>query len=222
MDDRDINIIDAAIEEIRAQKQRRIDERVENGEIVRVPFGPVVVGTPEAAAETINRAKAHKIAELRAAGETREIVFGAPPLMEGETEPISVIVTGVPRAGRDPSYSSDVWRPQDNPIPTGPKSSAEQMMPASEPYGVRTSDEPQWKSIQVQVVAPDAHLGTVIEAEYAEVGSELQVRYQSEVYVEMIKPGDDPLAAARQLVRAKWDKHGAFHDPIRYPPRGYH
>jgi hypothetical protein len=99
------------------------------------------------------------------------------------------------------------------------------MMPASEPSGVGTSDEPQWKSIQVQVVAPDektSHLGTVIEAEYTEVGSELQVRYQSEVYAEMIKPGDDPFAVARQLVRAKWAKHGAFHDPIRYPPRGYH
>jgi hypothetical protein len=103
MDDKDINIVEAAIEEIRAERRRRLEERVERGEVVRAPFckdGMVhVVGILQDG--QIEKWAAERIAELRASGETREIILDDPPLMEGETEPIWVIVTGVPRAGRD-------------------------------------------------------------------------------------------------------------------------
>jgi hypothetical protein len=103
MDDKDINIVKAAIEEIRAERKRRLEERVERGEVVRAPFckdGMVhVVGSLQDG--QIEKWAAERIAELRASGETREIILDDPPFMEGETEPILVIVTGVPRAGRD-------------------------------------------------------------------------------------------------------------------------
>ena len=51
---------------------------------------------------------------------------------------------------------------------------------------------------------------------------EVQVRYEGKLYTEAIKPGDDPVAVARRLLRAKWDKHGAFYGDIRYPHRSYH
>jgi hypothetical protein len=89
----------AALEQLEIEKQRRLDERVERGEVVRVMLDPVVVGHPDTAAAAIEQAKADKLAALRAAGEKREVIF-APTLMEGETEPITAIVTGVPRAGR--------------------------------------------------------------------------------------------------------------------------
>lgn len=64
--------------------------------------------------------------------------------------------------------------------------------------------------------------GTVMEAEYAQVGIEVRLKYEGRVFADAIKPGDDPAAVARRLLRAKWDKHGAFYDDIRYPRRSFH
>jgi hypothetical protein len=83
----------------------------------------------------------------------------------------------------------------------------------------------EWKSIRVQVTAPNENTGNpgrVIEAEYVAVGNQVRVRYDGRGYVETFTLGDDPVAIARRLLRAKCDKHGAFYDPIRYPPRNYH
>jgi hypothetical protein len=83
----------------------------------------------------------------------------------------------------------------------------------------------EWKSIRVQVTAPNENSGNpgrVIEAEYVAVGNQVRVRYDGRGYVETFTLGDDPVAIARRLLRAKCDKHGAFYDPIRYPPRNYH
>jgi hypothetical protein len=41
-------------------------------------------------------------------------------------------------------------------------------------------------------------------------------------YTVPIKPGDDVETAARKLLRAKHATHGAFYDPVRYPPRSIH
>jgi hypothetical protein len=82
-----------------------------------------------------------------------------------------------------------------------------------------------WKPIRVQVAAPienSGDPGAVIEGEYAMAAGEVQVRYEGKLYTEAIKPGDDPVAVARRLLRAKWDKHGAFYGDIRYPHRSYH
>jgi hypothetical protein len=85
--------LEAALEQLEAEKQRRIDEKVEKGEAVRVPSPVVVVGVEQPTDALIERAKADKLAELRAAGEKREIYFDA--------DKPTVIVTGVTRAGRD-------------------------------------------------------------------------------------------------------------------------
>ena len=85
--------LEAALEQLEAEKQRRIDEKVEKGEAVRVPSPVVVVGVEQLTDALIERAKEDKLAELRAAGEKREVYFGA--------DKPAVIVTGVPRAGRD-------------------------------------------------------------------------------------------------------------------------
>jgi hypothetical protein len=85
--------LEAALAQLEAEKQRRIDEKVERGEAVRLAAPVVIVGVPQPTAGLMERAKAKKIAELRAAGEKREIHFDA--------DTPTVIVTGVPRAGRD-------------------------------------------------------------------------------------------------------------------------
>src|SRR5262245_24282978 len=85
-------VIDAAIETLKAELQRRADERIANGEVVMLP--PVVVGVPEA----VEAEKARKVAQLRAKGEKRAVAWGHS--VDGQ-EPVAVIITGVPRAGRD-------------------------------------------------------------------------------------------------------------------------
>jgi hypothetical protein len=85
--------LEAALAELEAEKQRRIDEKANKGEAVRVASPVIVVGVEQPTDALLERAKADKITELRAAGEKREIYFDA--------DKPTVIVTGVPRAGRD-------------------------------------------------------------------------------------------------------------------------
>jgi hypothetical protein len=81
--------LQAALEQLEAERQRRAAEKIDAGKAVVVH--PIVVGL----SDSIAAEKARRIAELRAGGETREILFGAPE------SPGDVIVTGVPRHGRD-------------------------------------------------------------------------------------------------------------------------
>jgi hypothetical protein len=83
----------AALEQLEEEKRRRIDEKIAKGEAVRVPSPVVVVGVEQLTDALIERAKEDKLAELRAAGEKREVYF--------EADKPTVIVTGVPRTGRD-------------------------------------------------------------------------------------------------------------------------
>jgi len=81
----------AALEQIEAEKQRRIEEKIERGEVVSVPSRWLGVRDPKRRQDAIAEYKAGVEARLRAAGEPRPIHF----------EPISTIHTGVPRSGAD-------------------------------------------------------------------------------------------------------------------------
>src|SRR5262249_40464222 len=92
--------IKLALEQAEAEKRRRLDEKIGRNEAVRVPV--IVVGRPcRVAAE-----KARRIAALRAAGEKREVIFESEPTEDG-SEPVSVVITGVPRANRDGDRCAD-------------------------------------------------------------------------------------------------------------------
>jgi hypothetical protein len=80
----------AALEQLEAEKQRRIDAKVEKGEAVRVKLN-VVVGTEDEVDAAVERAWERKLAELRELGDTRKIYL---------SEDDWVIITGVPRANR--------------------------------------------------------------------------------------------------------------------------
>jgi hypothetical protein len=64
--------------------------------------------------------------------------------------------------------------------------------------------------------------GMIIEARYQTAGAELRLDFQGRVYAEQIGPRDDPLAAARRLLRSKYGQHGKFYGPIHYPSRSIH
>jgi hypothetical protein len=73
----------ALVQELEIEAERRRQERVAKGEYVAGPR--VVAGHADSAAHIEKRISA----EMRAAGERREVIFD------------DVIITGVPRAGRD-------------------------------------------------------------------------------------------------------------------------
>jgi|SRR6266699_2050460 len=94
--------LEAALEQLEQERRRRQNEKVERGEAVRVP--PIVVSEPgDVAGE-----KARRLAELRAAGEAREVIFGDE---SDDGSEISVIITGVPRS---PNLSRTAWRCERN------------------------------------------------------------------------------------------------------------
>jgi hypothetical protein len=89
--DTDSKTLKAALERLEADRERIIQEKVERGEAIRAELPLAVLGLPND--EDVELRKAAHIAKLREAGEKREIYF--------DEDAISVIVTGVPRAGRD-------------------------------------------------------------------------------------------------------------------------
>jgi hypothetical protein len=76
----------AALTRLEQERERRINEKIEKGEAVRMRT--LIVGSPE----SIDAVRARTLAAMRAAGEKREVFSGEP----------AVIITGVPRPGREP------------------------------------------------------------------------------------------------------------------------
>ena len=86
---------------LEAEREQRLAEKVEAGEIVSVALS-VVVGTESQLAAAVEQAKTNKLAELRGAGETREIVFD-----------VTMVVTGVCRPGEN--AEAPAWKPMSPP-----------------------------------------------------------------------------------------------------------
>jgi hypothetical protein len=96
MDDIDHNKLDAALERLEAERERRLAEKIDAGEIIEVPLW-VVAGSQAGACAQVEQAKADKLAELRAAGETREVVFE-----------VTTVATGVVKFGE---ATGPAWKP---------------------------------------------------------------------------------------------------------------
>jgi hypothetical protein len=198
----------AAIQELEAERRRREDERIAAGTAIRLPL-VVVVRPGEDEAEAIDGAKA---AAHAAQTGGHEVIFEEPEL----------VVTGVPRSDDFGKWKHEHVGPEypDRYAATPPRPRNDNGDAVPEPA------PSEWKSVRVQVTAPNENTGDpgrIIEAEYVAVGNQVRVRYDGRGYVETFTLGDDPLAIARRLLRAKWDKHGGdFYAPIRYPTKGYH
>ena len=106
----DIDKLDAALNRLESEQARRLAEKVEAGEIVSVPLF-VVAGSEAVARAQVEGAKAEKLAELRAAGETREVAFT-----------VKLIVTGVCKHGE---ATGEPWKPTPR-LPTRPRGKDEQ------------------------------------------------------------------------------------------------
>src|SRR5262249_15033815 len=83
----------AALEQLEAERERRIEAKVAEDKAIREPL-VVVSGDDKGIDAKVESARAARLAELRGAGEKREVVFDR-----------LTIITGVPR-------SSGVYEPQ--------------------------------------------------------------------------------------------------------------
>jgi hypothetical protein len=101
MDDIDPAKLDAALERLQAEQSRRLQAKTEAGELVTVPLC-VAVSTASKAPAAVEQAQARKLAELRAAGEVREVRFDT-----------RVVVTGVAAPGED---IGEEWKPAPRPL----------------------------------------------------------------------------------------------------------
>jgi hypothetical protein len=221
----------AAIEQLEAEKRRRIDEKVERGEAIREPL-VAGCGGVEDAADALELVKASRIAELRAAGEKREIIF----------DPIEVMLTGVPRTSRDSKYVERLDREHAKlnaeeirqreieaaaargiDFHEGSKSH-EYKPPPLPPRAPETPAELEWRGIIVQVRGPDHERndpGEIAEARYAVLNSVLYVEDAQgrRLGVHELEIGENAAAVARGIVRKKLGGN-QFYRPIAYPNLG--
>jgi hypothetical protein len=221
--DLSVEALQAMHAELETETKRRLDERVERGEVLRESLVAVCAG-PDDADDAVEGAKALRLAQLREVGDEREVVF----------DPIEVLLTGVPRPGRDDKYVARLEREKRDreseaacaehiraqsvaarePAPYVPP-------PTSKAAEEPRADELEWHPVWVQVRAPNPELGDpgqIIEGRFAV--SQGMVRVEDTggraLGSQALGPSDDPLSIARQVLR---EKHGStFWGPIEYGP----
>jgi hypothetical protein len=215
----------AQIEAIEAAQERRIIDKINSGEAVLLPPKVTVIGCPKAVPD-----------EAKHDAQGRQIIYGA-LTEDGQRidEGISVIVTGVPRAGRDddgetissppPKSPADDWLcsmcgnrypsnvtvhhcvPRDE-GPKGPK-----------PRSAAISSDEAWHPLVVQVQAPSEANpgGAVREYRYQVAFGTVRVASLDGRVIgsASIAPDDNPKVAARKIIR---ECSTGFNSPLlNYP-----
>jgi hypothetical protein len=172
----------AALERLEAEKKRRIEDKIQSGEAVRMPV--LIVGS----VSSIAAVKARTLAAMRAAGEKREI-------FPADAE--EAIITGVPRPGREPEnykppISSELPAPSIFDRRSAPRDPREPTAPKQEPSGI----EAEWRRVWATVERPSETNpgGAIVEGLYrVEEGmvkvTDLQGRLLG---TQPLKPGSAP------------------------------
>jgi hypothetical protein len=198
----------AALERLEQERERRRNEKIETGQAVRVLL-PVVVGA--SASVDAESTRKRKLDELRRSGETREVFFEE-----------LVIVTGVPRPGREPAD----YAPPHSAEPPAPaimsrrgavSPALQEDAPARAPAVVEEKTPP--RRIRATIEQPNERNpgGVIVEAIYRVEGGAVKVEDLEGrlLGTQPITPGDDVEAAARRILREK--KVSQFYQPIPYP-----
>src|SRR5215472_1518033 len=209
----DPNKLEQAIEQLEAERERRIQAKLEAGEAVR--GNPTVVGGAESV-------EAWKLPTHDAEG--REVLYGP--------EDIAYIITGVPRAERDPEYCARLDSEKgsavipNKPLPYQPPVETKSIPPLPKPTPApERPPQPRYIKTQVRECMDNDDPGEIVEGYYDVRGSILYVwnaRDNTPIGNQPISPGDDIEFVARKLLREKSGKHSSFYQPIRYPRGSVH
>ena len=190
------------MERLEAERARRISEKIEKGEAVRMPV--LIVGSRE----SIDAVRARTLAAMRAAGEKREVVS----YDDGQKQ---VIITGVPRPGREPENYKPPVSSEPQPTPSifdrrsagsappfavsEPQSTAPKQM--AEPSGI------EWRRVWATVERPSETNpgGAIVEGLYRVEDGMVRVTTLDgrPIGSAAFRHGDDVEASARKILREK-------------------
>jgi hypothetical protein len=198
MDDTDK--LEAALEQLEAEKARRLQVRIDSGEVVSVDT--VVVLHPD---EDEEEAIARAIANYPAPDDGREV-----------HREFFYVSTGVPRP--DP----------DEPAPQVQTVSAEgnSSPPSEEPAGsgvatLSAPSQPAYVRVTIRNGDEDGDPGQIAEAYFTVEDGAVVLRDNDDKHItsRALLKGSDPAAVARALLR-EVEKPESFNRPIRYPKLG--
>jgi hypothetical protein len=205
--DIDHDKLDAALERLEAERERRLADRIEAGEVVSVPLC-IVAGSESEASARVEEAKADKLAELRAAGDQREVKLT-----------VELIVTGVLRRGE--ATETEPWKP----TPSLPAPVAADEVALEE--AVREEPQPPLIETYVQVQIRQCHdgddPGEIAEGWFSIDGKVLTVTDANGRHVgsRAMIAGEDARVVAKQLLREKKvPESESFSRPLNYPNAG--
>jgi hypothetical protein len=214
-----------------AERERRVDEAVERGEVVRVPLN-VVCAAEDDVEEARIRERADKVSELRRAGEQRKPVFDE-----------QVILTGVGRPGRDDRYAEKLQaeyaqqtieqRQQEEAEAAkrveayheGSRSHEPEPPPAPMPKSVIAEPPPdlQWTGVIAPISGPSAAnpAGRAVEGRFGVADFVLFVADAEGRLLtsRVLQPSDDPKAIARGVLRERL-KPNPFYGDLPYKKPG--
>ena len=209
MDDIDHNKLDAALERLEAERERRLAEKIEAGEIIEVPLW-VVAGSQAGACAQVEQAKADKLAELRAAGETREVVFE-----------VTTVATGVCKHGE--ATETKPWKPTAPPFL--PRPQRDEVVDVVEDE-VREASAPvieTYVQVQVRQCQDDDDPGEIAEGWFSVDGRTVTVTAANGKYIgsHALLEGEDARVVAKQLLREKKAPESEdFNRRLSYPNAG--
>jgi hypothetical protein len=205
--DIDHDKLDAALERLEAERERRLADRIEAGEVVSVPLC-IVAGSESEASARVEEAKADKLAELRAAGDQREVKLT-----------VELIVTGVLRRGE--ATETEPWKPR--PRLPAPVAADEVVLEEA----VREEPQPPLIETYVQVQIRQCHdgddPGEIAEGWFSIDGKVLTVTDANGRHVgsRAMIAGEDARVVAKQLLREKKvPESESFSRPLNYPNAG--
>jgi hypothetical protein len=220
----------AALEHLEAVQAQRLAEKIANGEIVSVPLY-VVAGSQTELRSKVEEAKASAVADLRATGDQREVVFTG-----------TVVVTGVrgPGEAADPASvpsAPSFFSPEDRaagalplPSPRSATAARNEVSPGvAEHLDVIEQDDPQppvietYVCVQVRQCRDDDDAGEICEAWFSVTDGQLTLTSASGKYItsRAITAGEDPKAVAKRLLREKKVPEGGdFNRMLHYPNAG--
>jgi hypothetical protein len=217
MDNIDHDKLDAALERLEAERERRLAERIEAGEVVRVPL-LMVAGSESEARTKVEGAKADKLAELRAAGDQREVVFD-----------VVFVVTGVVKFGEatgEPRKPAPRLPSLPTRSPTAECSAVDLRDEVVEEEAVQADPQPvieTYVQVQVRQCQDDDDPGEIAEGWFSIDGGVVTVTNARGKYVgsRALLKGEDARVVAKRLLREKVPEGESFNRRLDYPMRGW-
>ena len=202
MDDTDPDKLEAALEQLEAERERRLQARVDAGELIKIET-VVVVGDDE----DIEDAKARAIAKYPAPDDGRPV-----------HRDFFYVFTGVPRGDPD----------QAEPAPQLQTASEEgnSSPPSEEPAGsgvanLSAPSQPTYVRVTIRNGNDDGDPGAIAEAWFTVEDGAVVLRDADDKHItsRALLKGEDPAVLARSLLREA-EQPKDFNRPIRYPKLG--